>query len=123
MKPKLTGFIGSVALPLALAFATTQARADFILTFNESGGCSYQITGGASGTCVSHFELDPSTNPLTSQDVWVFTLPQLTWSGNVDIYEPDRVTISDRLRWINASGSSIACLAPATPCAQYMIFY
>ena len=125
LKSKPTGFIGWAAVFLVvLTFATPRAaHANFILTFSESGSCSYQITGGASGTCSSVFEPDPSAGPLTSQYVWVFSLSQLTWSGNVNILEQDRVTISDRLRWIDANGSYSACLRPATPCANRMIFY
>jgi hypothetical protein len=117
----LVPLIASMSLT-ALMFATPPARADFILTFNESGGCTYQLASGATGTCTSHFEADPSG--LTSQKVWVFDLPERTWSGNINIWDDTAKTIlSDRLRWINNIGDDTACLAPAAPCAVQMIFY
>jgi len=57
--------------------------------------------------------------------VVVFDLPELTFSGNVNVLDPDGVTISDRLRWINSDGNSTACEASVpgtTPCANRLIF-
>jgi len=118
----------AAVLSLSMSLAAP-ARADFVLTFDESGGCSYTSATIGSGTCASQFIADPSANPLTTAKVLVFTLPELTWSGNVNIFEPDGVTISDRLRWIPSltppNNSSSACIqAPGVAaCALYMIFY
>src|SRR5262249_18316917 len=38
-------------------------------------------------------------------------------------FDQDGVTLSDHLRWIDASGSNTACNSGATPCANRMIFY
>jgi hypothetical protein len=58
-------------------------------------------------------------------NVLVFTLPELTFTGNVNIFEPDGVTLSDHLRWINSSNSSSACDGSSglPACANRMIFY
>jgi hypothetical protein len=114
MKAKLFAFIASIAL-----IGISPPAGAFTLTFDEFGNCTSTV-----GTCSSTVEKDPSQNPLTSGNVLVFTLPSLTFSGNVNILDPDGVTISDRLRWIDANGSATAC--PSTggvACANRMIFY
>ena len=111
---------------VAFTFASAPAHAVttfFTMTFDETGACQSTV-----GTCSSVVEADPSQTPLTSNPVLVFTLPQLTFSGNVNVLEPDGVTISDRMRWIDATGSSQNCLGSVgiggtTPCANRMIFY
>jgi hypothetical protein len=52
--------------------------------------------------------------------VLVFSLPSLTFSGNVNVLDVTGA-ISDRLRWIDPNGSSTAC--PTTACANRLIFY
>jgi hypothetical protein len=111
MKAKLFAFIAIIAL----IGISPPARA-FTLTFDEFGNCSSSV-----GTCSSTVEPDPSQNPLTTHSVLVFTLPSLTFSGNVNVFEPDGVTISDRLRWIDPNGSATAC--PTSACANRLIFY
>jgi hypothetical protein len=60
--------------------------------------------------------------------VLVFTLPELTFTGNVNIFDPSG-TLSDHLRWIDPNGSDIACDGTGIqannppPCATKMIFY
>jgi hypothetical protein len=68
------------ALGVGLIFAPSSARA-FTMTFDEFGNCSSNV-GTCSGTVVS---TDPSLNPLTSGPVLVFSLPTLTFSGNVNV--------------------------------------
>jgi hypothetical protein len=109
------------ALAVGLTLAPSPARA-FTMTFNELGtNCMSTV-----GTCSSTVEADPSIGPLvpSGQNVLVFTLPALTFSGNVNILDPSGA-ISDRLRWIDASGSSTACefSSGLSPCANRMIFY
>jgi hypothetical protein len=107
------------ALGVGLTFSSSPARA-FTMTFDEFGTCSSTV-GSCSGAPVS---TDPSLNPLTSGPVLVFSLPTMTFSGNVNILDPSGA-ISDRLRWINSAGSSTACEPSSglAPCANRMIFY
>jgi hypothetical protein len=114
MKAKLFAFIAIIAL-----IGVSPPAGAFTLTFDEFGGCTSSV-----GTCTSTVERDPSLNPLTSGNVLVFTLPSLTFSGNVNIFDPDGVTISDRLRWIDVNGSATACPSSGgVACANRMIFY
>jgi len=121
--------LGVAALAAAgLACVPSPARANaflFTMNFTESGSCTF--TGGSlfPQTCASTFESDPSTTQLTTGQVWVFTLPSPTFTGQVNILDPDGVTISDRLRWINSSGSFSACDPSSgfTACADRLIFY
>jgi hypothetical protein len=107
------------ALGVGLTFSSSPARA-FTMTFDEFGNCSSNV-GSCSGAPVS---TDPSLNPLTSGPVLVFSLPTMTFSGNVNILDPSGA-ISDRLRWINSAGSSTACEPSSglAACANRMIFY
>jgi hypothetical protein len=105
--------VSAVGAGLAL-FGVSQAQA-FTLTFDEFGNCS---SGGV--TCAHTVEPDPSQNPLTSGNVLVFTLPSLTFTGNVNILDPTGA-VSDRLRWIAPDGSSTEC--PTSACANRLIFY
>ena len=100
---------------LALNFANAPASA-FTMTFDELGNCHSTV-----GTCSSVLALDP-TGKVTG-NVLIFTLPSLTSSGNVNIFDPDGVTLSDHLRWIDANNSDTACPEGTTPCANRMIFY
>jgi len=121
--------LGVAALAAAgLACVPSPARANaflFTMNFTESGSCTF--TGGSlfPQTCASTFESDPSTTQLTTGQVWVFTLPSPTFTGQVNILDPDGVTISDRLRWIDSTGSFSACdPGPSViPCANRLIFY
>src|SRR5262249_42762726 len=88
----------------------------FTMTFDELGNCSSTV-----GTCSAVYEADPTGK--VAGNVWVFTLPELTYTGDVNIFAPDGVTLSDHLRWIDASGSNTACNSPATACANRMILY
>jgi hypothetical protein len=116
MKPIVLAASALVALGIGLTFASAPARA-FTMTFNEFGACSSTV-GTCSGTVVA---TDPSLNPLTSGPVLVFSLPDLTFSANVNVLDPSG-GISDRLRWIDPNGSSTACNGPPA-CANRMIFY
>jgi hypothetical protein len=100
---------------LALNFANAPASA-FTMTFDESGNCSSTV-----GTCSSVLAPDP-TGKVTG-NVLIFTLPSLVASGNANIFDPDGVTLSDHLRWIDANNSDTACPEGTTPCANRMIFY
>jgi PEP-CTERM motif len=99
---------------MALLGVSQPAQA-FTLTFDEFGNCTSSV-----GTCTSTVEHDPSQNPLTAGNVLVFTLPSLTFSGNVNVLDVSGA-ISDRLRWIDPNGSSTAC--PTSACANRLIFY
>jgi hypothetical protein len=114
MKTKVLAFIAGLAL-----LSVSQPASAFTLTFDEFGNCSSSV-----GSCSSTVAPDPSVNPLTAGNVLIYTLPSLTFSGNVNILDPDGVTISDRLRFIDPAGSSTACLSGSgTACANRMIFY
>jgi hypothetical protein len=103
------------AIPvLLLAFASAPAYS-FTMTFDESGSCSSDV-----GTCSSTVATDPTH--LVSGSVLIFNLPQLTFTGNVNILDQSGA-ISDRLRWIDANDSFSACDSGSTPCANRMIFY
>jgi hypothetical protein len=113
----LTTFAGLAALAGGVTFAPSLAHA-FTMTFNESGACSSDV-----GMCSSSHGTDPS-GLVTGQDVLIFKLPELTFSGQVDILEPGTTTISDRLRWVpSATGNFLQCLSPGPACADEMIFY
>jgi len=121
MKRIALAVLALAALAIGLTFALAPARA-FTMMFDENGGCQIIVgTGSCSGAPVS---TDPSMNPLTSGPVLVFTLPTMTFSGNVNILDPSGA-ISDRLRWINSAGSSTACEPSSglAACANRMIFY
>ena len=121
MKRIALAALALAVLGIGLTFALASARA-FTMMFDENGGCSITAgTGSCSGAPVS---TDPSLNPLTSGPVLVFTLPTMTFSGNVNILDPSGA-ISDRLRWINSAGSSTACEPSSglAACANRMIFY
>jgi len=77
---KLIAFAASAALALGLGFAPSPARA-FTMTFDEFGGCS-----SSAGTCSSFIGPDPS-NLVTDQNVLLFTLPSLVFSGQIDILD------------------------------------
>jgi hypothetical protein len=114
----LTAFAGLMALNVGLAFAPSPAQA-FSLTFDEFGGCSSDV-----GTCSSFTGPDPS-GLVTNQNVLIFTLPSLSFSGQVDVLDSDG-TISDRLRWVpSATGDFRQCLinTGVSACANEMIFY
>jgi len=119
MKRIALAALALAALGVGLTFSSSPARA-FTMTFDEFGTCSSTV-GSCSGAPVS---ADPSLNPLTSGPVLVFSLPTMTFSGNVNILDPSGA-ISDRLRWINSAGSSTACEPSSglAPCANRMIFY
>jgi hypothetical protein len=110
MKTKVLALIAGLAL-----LGLSQPVGAFTLIFDEFGNCS---SGGV--TCAHAVEPDPSQNPLTSGNVLVFTLPSLTFTGNVNILDPTGA-VSDRLRWIAPDGSSTEC--PTTACANRLIFY
>ena len=77
------------------------ASADtFTMTFDELGNCTSTL-----GACSGGLALDP-TKKVTG-NVLIFTLPQLTYTGDTNIYEPDGVTLSDHLRWISAANYSV----------------
>jgi hypothetical protein len=123
---KRIALAAAVLTVAGLAFAPSPARA-FTVTFDENGGCTI-----STGTCSSMVAAnDPSVNPIApNHSVLVFSFfnslgdPALTFSGNVNILDPSGA-ISDRLRWINSAGSSIACEPSSglAACANRMIFY
>jgi hypothetical protein len=97
------------------------------MTFDEAGHCSSTL-----GTCTGVFEPDPTG--LASGNVWVFTLPELWYSGNgIKIGEPGTSigadgtssTISDILRFIGPNNDINQCIfSPGVPaCADRLIFY
>ena len=52
----------------------------------------------------------PRTDPsglVTNQNVVIFTLPSLSFSGQLDILDPNSTTISDRLRWVPSAAGLI----------------
>src|SRR5215469_11253437 len=102
----------------ALFAPLSTPAAAFTMTFDEAGDCTSTV-----GTCSSVLEADP-TGRVTG-DVLVFTLPSLTFTGNVNIFEPDGVTLSDHLRWIDAANSDSSCgeSSGLPACANRMIFY
>jgi len=113
---------------MALSAGASPARAvGLSMTFDESGNCTFSIVGGASGSCTGTVEKDPSTGvqgALTTGNVLVFTLPQLTFTGNNNILDANGA-VSDRLRWIDANGDSTTCGSSSglTQCATRLIFY
>src|SRR5262245_372172 len=126
MKLITLGASAGLATLVGLMFAPSPAAAFlFTMNFDESGTCIFRAGGFTGAPCTSTFESDPSSTPLTTGQVWVFTLPSATFTGQVNVLDPDRVTISDRLRWIDPMGSHSTC-APGpnvTPCADRLIFY
>ena len=130
LKSKVTSFIGCAAVLGLFAFAVPAYAIPytyFTMTFDEFGNCTSTF-GTCSGAVVA---TDPTTTPgatRASGPVLVFTLPEMTFTGNANIFDPSG-TLSDHLRWIDPSGSDNACLGtgnPTTnplPCATEMIFY
>ena len=110
------------AVSLALLTFTSPAMAvtaGFTMTFDEQGNCSSTF-----GTCTGVFEADPTGT--VSGNVWVFSFPTLTFTGNdVNVLDPNGVTISDRLRWIDPNNSFSSCdpTSGLAGCATHMIFY
>ena len=109
-------FAGRLAVSLGLLTVAAAPASAFTMTFDELGNCSSDV-----GTCSSFVGPDPS-GLVTNQNVLIFRLPSLTFSGQVDILDPSSITISDRLRWVpSATGNFLQCLSSA--CADEMIFY
>jgi hypothetical protein len=117
-----------------LAFAPSPGHANFLFTMNftESGSCNFTGGGFSNAPCNGTFEPDPSATPLvTGKNVLVFPIPTgaLTFSGQLTVFEPNSTTVvSDRLRWIDSSGSFTNCLPPdsggtSAACAVSLIFY
>src|SRR6516225_8920812 len=81
--------------------------------------CSF----GVGTTCISEKTSDP-TGKVTG-DVWIFTLPSLVYTTDINIYEPDGVTLSDYLRTIDPNNSNLACTLASgnAPCANRLIYY
>jgi hypothetical protein len=108
---------GLAALGMGLTFASSPANA-FTMTFDEFGHCSSNV-----GTCSSFVGPDP-TGGVMNQNVLIFNLPSLVFSGQLNILDPDGVTLSDRLRWYDSTTNSFSgCPAPGPACADRMIFY
>ena len=113
---KLIAFAASAALALGLGFAPSPASA-FTMNFDEFGNCSSTV-----GTCSSFLGPDPS-NLVTNQDVLIFRLPSLVFSGQFDVLDAQGA-ISDRLRFVPSdTGNFLQCLSPGPACANEMIFY
>jgi hypothetical protein len=120
LKPWMKTITLSVAtLGIVMGVSSTPASA-FTMTFDEFGNCSSDV-----GTCSSVFAPDP-TGKVTG-NVWIFTLPSLVYTTDINIFEPDGVTLSDHLRTIDPDpdNSNLACtLASGKPvCADRMIYY
>ena len=81
--------------------------------------CSF----GVGTTCISEKTSDP-TGKVTG-DVWIFTLPSPVYTTDINIYEPDGVTLSDHLRTIDPSNSNLGCTLASgkDPCANRLIYY
>jgi hypothetical protein len=127
---KRIALAAAALMVVGLAFAPSPAHAvtaifNFIMNFTESGSCNFTGGGFSNAPCTGTLESDPSATPLTTGQVLVFTLPSATFTGQVNILDPDGVTISDRLRWINSAGSFSACDPGSglTACADRLIFY
>jgi hypothetical protein len=107
---------------LALNFASAPASA-FTMTLDELGNCSFDGVPCSSGSSV--LEYDPTGKVMPPVKVWVFTLPSLVYTTDINIYEPDGVTLSDHLRTIDPSGSNLSCTLASgkSPCANQMIYY
>jgi hypothetical protein len=86
-----------VTVLLTLASAPANA---FTMTFNENGGCS--IT---TGTCSGALAPAPSTALVPAgTSVLTFTLPELVFTGEAIIYDPNGTTVSDVLQWYCSTG-------------------
>ena len=123
MKRIALAVLALAALGIGLTLALAPARA-FTMMFDENGGCQIIVgTGSCHGAPVAN---DPSLNPIApGHSVLVFTLPEMVFSGNVEILDPTTGALSDWLRWINPAGNSGACLPSSglATCATEMIFY
>jgi len=107
--------VATISLAL-LTFGVAPASA-FTMTFDEYGNCSSTV-----GTCSSVVAPDPTG--LVSGNVLIFTLPSDTFVGNVNIFEPGGVTISDRLRWYCSLGAgNCGTGIDGRPLGDKMIFY
>lgn len=126
---KLIALAASAGLALGVGLTSASSPASaffFTMTFDESGSCSWVSATNGSGTCSSTVAPDPSSTPITADNVLIFTLPSPTFSGQANIL--DQNGISDRLRWVDSrTGSFSGCLASdptaTTPCADHLIFY
>jgi hypothetical protein len=108
---------GLVALGMGLAFVPSPAHA-FTMTFDEFGNCSSTV-----GTCSSFVGPDP-TGGVNNQNVLIFNLPSLVFSGQLNVLDPDGLTLSDRLRWYDSTTNLFTgCPSPGPACADRMIFY
>jgi hypothetical protein len=119
-----TSVLSATLIGLALTLASAPARSDFTIGFNESGGCNIIAIVGTNSGCTSQVLATDPTG-LVSGSVLVFNLPQLVFTGNVNILDPNGVTISDRLRFIDANNSFSSCdpNSGLSACGNRMIFY
>jgi hypothetical protein len=117
-----TSVLFATLIGVVLALASTPARSDFTISFTESSGSCTVISG--TGSCTSQV-LPTDPTGLVSGSVLIFNLPQLVFTGNVNILEPDGVTISDRLRFIDPNNSFSSCDSTSglAACGNRMIFY
>jgi hypothetical protein len=91
----------------------------FTLTFDENGNCTSTFM-----TCPSTTGTDP-TGFVTGQNVLIYTLPELTFSGRVDILDAGG-SVSDQLAFVDTTTGSTTTCEPgsgAAICANELIFY
>jgi hypothetical protein len=120
---RVTSFVGCAAALVGLLTLAVPASAYtfFTVTFDESGNCTSTF-----GTCSGALGTDPS-GQVTGQNVLIFTLPEQTFTGNVNILDASGA-ISDRLSFVNTGTGNLtapfACpAANDTLCTTVMVFY
>ena len=108
---------GALILPAAAVTVT-----NYTMTFDERGNCSFAI-GSTTGNCAGVFAPDPTKTPVTG-NIWIFTLPETGYTGNINVYEPDGKTLSDRMVFVGPKGNDpLECIPGTTLCATHMLFY
>jgi hypothetical protein len=107
---------GALILPAAAVTAT-----NYTMTFDERGNCSFTV-GSTNGNCAGVFVPDPAGK--VTGNIWIFTLPELGYTGNINVYEPDGKTLSDRMAFVDQNNNPLGCIpGSGTLCATHMLFY
>jgi hypothetical protein len=111
------------------------------MTIDEYGGCIVNTVfckpADALGNCIdagpcSAYISDPTGKVAPPVKVWVFTFGKdifgndiLALTTDINIYDPDTVTLSDHLRTIDPSNNNQSCtqISGKAPCANRLIYY
>ena len=120
---KLRHLLAAFVFPIiygALILPAAAVTANYTMTFDERGNCSFAI-GSTTGNCAGVFAPDPAGK--VTGNIWIFTLPEIGYTGNINVYEPDGKTLSDRMVFVGPKNDPSECIPGTTQCATHMLFY